>query len=217
MTDNEKTIQEGKVGVSDGDAPTDGDVSEASADEVLEAEIVSVGDGDVVPSAAELGLELPEDPEAATTLLLRELAEARAESGDLLDNLQRLAADFENYRRRIERDQVENVLRAGERIIESLLPTLDAFDAALAYDTQTPAEEKLLDGMRGTYTQLMDTLSREGLEVVPGTGEPFDPAVHEAVAGGGDGDLTVSQELRRGYRLRQRVLRPALVTVEAQT
>jgi molecular chaperone GrpE len=165
-------------------------------------------------TAAELGLELPDDPDAAQALLLRELAEARAEASEYLETLQRVAADFENYRKRVERDQVENVLRASQRLVEKLLPTLDAFDAALAYEPQTPPEEKLLDGMRGTHSQLMDALGKEGVAAIPAAGEPFDPAVHEAVAGGGDGDLHVAQELRRGYTLQGRVLRPSLVIVE---
>jgi molecular chaperone GrpE len=165
------------------------------------------------PSAAELGIELPDDPEAANALLLRELAEARSEASEYLESLQRVAAEFDNYRKRIERDQTENVMRASQRIIEALLPTLDAFDAALALDPQTPAEEKILDGMRGTHTQLMDSLAREGVAPIAAEGLPFDPAVHEAVAGGGDGELVVGAELRRGYTLQSRVLRPSLVMV----
>ena len=156
----------------------------------------------------------PDDAVEAQALLLRELAEARGEASEYLETLQRVAADFENYRKRVERDQIENVLRASQRLIEKLLPTLDAFDAALAYEPQTPAEDKLLDGMRGTHAQLMDTLGKEGLAAIAAVGEPFDPAVHEAVAGGGDGDLAVAQELRRGYTMQGRVVRPTLVIVE---
>jgi molecular chaperone GrpE len=180
---------------------------------VLTDELAQIGPGRQ-PTAAELGLELPDEPAAVQALLLRELAEARGEASEYLETLQRVAADFENYRKRVERDQVENVLRASQRLIEKLLPTLDAFDAALAYEPQTPAEEKLLDGMRGTHSQLMDALDKEGFAPIAATGEPFDPAVHEAVAGGGDGDLHVAQQLRRGYTLQGRVLRPSLVIVE---
>jgi molecular chaperone GrpE len=199
--------------------PDDADVVEA---EIVDAAIVDTGIGGPGSttagdhaSAAELGLELPDDAAEARTLLLRELAEARAEGSEYLAGLQRVAAEFDNYRKRTERDQTENVLRASRRIIEALLPTLDAFDAALAYEPQSPAEEKLLDGMRSTHAQMMDTLGREGFAPIAATGVRFDPAVHEAVAGGGDGDLVVSQELRRGYTLQGQVLRPSLVTVAA--
>jgi len=168
------------------------------------------------PTAHELGLELPEDPDEAQALLLRELSEARQEAGEQLEMLQRVAADFDNYRRRVERDQAENVERASQRVIESLLPTLDAFDAAAAFEPQTPTEQNTLDGMVSTRAQLLETLGREGFELIPAAGEPFDPKVHEAVSGPGDGegDLVVDAELRRGYVMRGRVIRPSLVTVK---
>ncbi len=184
---------------------------------MLDTDLVAAGGATAAPggepTAADLGLELPDDEAAVRTLLLRELAEARGEASEYLETLQRVAAEFENYRRRVERDQAENVHRASQRIVESLLPTLDAFDAALAYEPQTPAEEKILDGMRGTHSQMMETLEREGLAPIVAGGAAFDPAVHEAAGGGGAGDLIVSQELRRGYLLRGRVLRPSLVMV----
>lgn len=164
----------------------------------------------------ELGLELPEDAGESQAVLLRELAEARQEAGEHLDTLQRIAADFDNFRRRVQRDQAENVERASQRVIESLLPTLDSFDAALAYEPTAPGDERLLDGMRSTHAQLLDTLGRTGFEPISATGEPFDPKVHEAVSGpaeAGEGELVVDSELRRGYVMRGRVIRPSLVTV----
>lgn len=188
-------------------------VVSAETGEVVEAEIID--DGPL--SAADLGLDLPDDPAGREQALLREVAASRAEASEYLETLQRVAAEFDNYRKRVERDQTDIVTRASQRLVESLLPTLDAFDAALAYDTQTPTEEKILDGLRGTHTQLMETLGREGFAVIPAEGSLFDPAVHEAVAGGGDGDLVVAKELRRGYTLQGRVVRPALVMVEEQS
>ena len=168
------------------------------------------------PTAHELGLELPEDPDEAQALLLRELGEARQEAGEQLEMLQRVAADFDNYRRRIERDQSENVERASQRVIENLLPTLDAFDAATAFEPQTPTEQNTLDGMVSTRAQMLETLAREGFEPIPAVDELFDPKVHEAVSGPGDGegDLVVDAELRRGYVMHGRVIRPSLVTVK---
>jgi molecular chaperone GrpE len=164
----------------------------------------------------ELGLELPEDSAESQAILLRELAEARQEAGEHLDTLQRIAADFDNFRRRVQRDQAENVERASQRVIESLLPTLDSFDAALTYEPTASGDERLLDGMRSTHTQLLDTLGRVGFEPISATGEPFDPKVHEAVSGpaeAGESELVVDSELRRGYIMRGRVIRPSLVTV----
>lgn len=187
----------------------------------LDVEIIDLDAPDIedaasefVPSAGVLGIELPDDPRQAQDLLLVEVMRARQEGGEYLESLQRVAAEYDNFRRRAERDQADLTLRGTQRLVEAMLPTLDAFDAALAYEPQGPGEEKLLAGMQGTYNQLMETLGRNGLEVIPAVGTEFDPAVHEAVAGGGDGDLVVSQVLRTGYRLADRVVRPSLVMVD---
>lgn len=197
-----------------------GDAEERSDDAGgrVELQHVEVLGPDTGPTAHELGLELPDDPDEAQELLLRELGEARQEASEHLEMLQRVAADFDNFRRRVERDQAENVERASQRVIEGLLPTLDAFDAATAVEPQSPSEEKIREGVLSTRSQLLETLAREGFEPIPATGEVFDPKVHEAVSGpgdgDGDGDLIVGAELRRGYVMRGRVIRPSLVTVE---
>lgn len=164
--------------------------------------------------AETLGLSLPDDHAEANQLLMRELVEARQECGELLANLQRVAAEFDNYRKRTERDQRENVQRASQRVIESLLPTLDTLDAALTIEASTEAEQKMLDGMRGTETLLLDALRAEGCERIEALGSPFDPALHEAVQViPGDGEQVVEQEFRKGYMMRGRVIRPSLVVV----
>ncbi|HEX9854162.1 MAG TPA: nucleotide exchange factor GrpE [Acidimicrobiia bacterium] len=177
-------------------------------------------DGEVIEAThidpASLGLDLSADPEAARQELLGALIEARLEAAEYLETLQRVAADFDNYRKRVERDQADVVHRATRHLVERLLPSLESLDAALSYETQTPTEEKILDGVRGTHTQLMDMLAKEGLQPIEAVGTTFDPALHEAVSGtAGDGDLTVTQELRRGYTLGGRVIRPSLVVVES--
>jgi molecular chaperone GrpE len=166
---------------------------------------------------ADLGLELPDDPIEAQEVLFRALLAARSETGEYLETVQRLAAEFENFRKRAERDRADLVQRATQRLVVDMLPVLDNFDAALAYEPQTPAEDKILDGMRSTRGQLLDVLRAEGLEPIEAAGVTFDPAVHEAVSGptgDGTGDLRVGVELRRGYKLGGIVLRAALVTVE---
>lgn len=185
---------------------------------------VVAADGALVPedgpgelSPADLGLALPDDPHEAQQELMAALLAARQESGEYLETMQRIAAEFDNFRKRVERDRSELIQRATQRLIADMLPTLDSFDAALAYEPQTPAEEKILDGMRSTRGQLLDLLQAEGLEPIVGENTPFDPAVHEAVSGPtheGQGELMVAGELRRGYLLNGRVLRAALVAVE---
>ncbi|MCL1595221.1 MAG: nucleotide exchange factor GrpE [Actinomycetia bacterium] len=191
-------------------SPTTGE--EVFDDDAHDAVIVEIPQ--VEATAEMLGLTLPGDPDDAQRLLLRELQEARQESGDLLANLQRVTAEFDNYRKRVERDQVENVLRAGQRVIQKLLPALDSFDAALASEATTEGEQRMLEGMKSTYDQLLEALSGEGFELIEAIGEPFDPALHEAVSvTPGDGEQVVDQELRKGYVMRGRVIRPSLVIV----
>jgi molecular chaperone GrpE len=167
--------------------------------------------------AAALGIDLPEDPAEAIEVLLAHLEESRDDATAYLDDLKRVAADFDNYRKRTTREQAATIDRAAERVVRELLPVLDTFDAALATSAETDNERQLLSGMINTREQLLQALEREGLEVVPTVGEPFDPEIHEPVgAPGGTNDLVVSSELRRGYRLRDRVLRPAMVMLEAR-
>jgi molecular chaperone GrpE len=190
------------------------DIQTASDDgEVVEAEIVATP-----PDSPEaLGLVLPEDAAEAVPLLLQELAEARTSGESYLDDLQRVVADFDNYRKRVQREQSEGSGRASAKLVTSLLPVLDSFDVAFTHEAETSGEEKLLAGMRSTYQLLIDTLAKEGLEPIAALGERFDPELHEAVQAPDNpdgGDLLVAQELRRGYLLGGRILRPALVAVD---
>jgi molecular chaperone GrpE len=169
------------------------------------------------PDPLSLGLDLPADPEEARDLLLRELATAREEATSYLDDLRRVAADFDNFRKRSLREQQLTVERASERVLGSLLPVLDSFDAALQVDPDTVTVENLLGGVRSTHGLLMDILAKEGMEVIPTFEEPFNPEFHEAVITSGDGArLVVADELRRGYRLRGKVIRAALVGLEGR-
>jgi molecular chaperone GrpE len=182
-------------------------------DRVVEA--LPVEKADQTPDPHSLGLELPDDPDEAVKLLLVELAEARDEATSYLDDLKRVAADFDNYRKRTTRDSATMFDRATEKVVRSLMPVLDTFDAALNAEPKTETEKQLYSGMLNTREQLLDALKSEGLEVIPTIDEPFDPEVHEPVgAPGGNGELVVTEELRRGYRLGGKVLRAALVSVE---
>lgn len=161
-------------------------------------------------------MELPEDPAAAVPVLISALVNTQAEAAGYLETMQRVAAEFDNFRKRAARERDEIVDRASQRVIERLLPTLDSFDAALAYQAQTDTEKKLLSGMADTHRLLMEALAIDGFAPIEASGVPFDPAVHEAVTGPteeGEGDLVV-REMRRGYTLGGRVVRAALVAVE---
>jgi molecular chaperone GrpE len=203
---------------NDGPPPHAGEgtveVVETAESPAVDEPAVLGGTEDLIAQAEHWGLSLPDDPHEARDVLLRELAEARQESGELLASLQRVVAEFENYRKRTERDQVENVQRASQRVIQSILPTLDSLSAALAIEATTDAEQKMIDGMRGTEALLLEALRAEGFEPIDATGTPFDPALHEAVqVVQGEGEQIVQEELRKGYVMRGRVIRPSLVVV----
>ncbi len=192
--------------------------ADSPEDEVTKAEVtgseVAVAEVIKVPELEPLDLELPDDPDEANEVLIAALRQSLAQEAEFLDRWQRSAADFDNLRKRSMREQQQIRSVAAERVVGSMLPTLDSFQAALELPAETDNELKLLAGIEATYLQLMDVLSREGLIPIPGVGAPFDPTVHDAVTHLGDSDtLVVVGELRRGYRLNDKVLRAALVAV----
>jgi molecular chaperone GrpE len=138
--------------------------------------------------------------------LLESLESVTRQRDEYLDGLQRLQAEFDNYRKRTMAATEDRVASGLSRMAESLLPVLDACDAAVL-----AGEESI--GPVGK--QLLDVLAKEGLERIETVGRPFDPAVHEAVLHEpGDSDRpTVTQELRAGYVWRGKVLRAAMVKV----
>lgn len=186
--------------------------------EIVEGELVDEVGGEGAepsPTPGDLGIDLPGDPDQAIGLLTQHISEARRTAEAHLDDLRRIAAEYDNFRKRSVRDRETLVANAGERVVSQMLPVLDSFDAALSIEASTEGEEKMLSGMRSTFELLMSVLAREGLSPIQAVGEPFDPEVHEAVMSNGEGELVVSQELRRGYRLGDRVLRAALVALES--
>jgi len=161
------------------------------------------------------GDDLPSDPKEAIAFLLDARRRSQDEATSHLGDLQRVAAEFENYRKRALRERDEIVTRASQSLVHDLLPVLDSFDAALVA-AATTGDDGFLVGLRTTHQLLMDVLARQGLEAIPAAGLPFDPSLHEAVSGGGSGHLVVTAEMRRGYSLRGRVLRPSLVAVATE-
>jgi molecular chaperone GrpE len=142
-------------------------------------------------------------------------SESERQRDEYLDALQRLQADFENYRKRVSRSSDDAAIRASGEIVAKMLPVLDAFDLAQAHFALTPSpESEALSQARGL---MLDVLQREGLERVDSIDVPFDPQVHDAVAHvEGDESSTeplVDEVLRAGYRWKGAVLRPAMVKV----
>ncbi len=194
---------------------TESDDDDLSSSEV--AGVLPAEQTETAPDPHALGLELPEDEDEAIALLLSEVATARSDATSYLDDLRRVAADFDNYRKRSQRDQAVMHERATEKVVEGLLPVLDTFDAALATEADTDVEKQLYSGMINTREQLLSALQAAGLEVIPTFGEPFNPETHEPTGAPAEsGRLVVGQELRRGYRLNGKVIRAALVVLEVK-
>jgi molecular chaperone GrpE len=147
--------------------------------------------------------------------LEEQLAQLEAERDEHLNDLKRVAADFENYRKRVARDQESLVARAHERLVKELLPVLDDLERALAA-AEEHEESKLEDGVRLVYRSLQDALRREGLAEIETNGR-FDPHVHEALLSQPSEaeEGSVLEVLQKGYKLGDRVIRPARVVVAA--
>jgi len=166
------------------------------------------------PTAQELDLELSVNPSEAQDQLLLAVREARVEASKHLDGMLRAMAELDNNKKRALNERVLTFNQAGERIVNRLLPVLDSFEAALEGEDEAESSGALSAGMKNTLSQLKDALAAEGLQEIPSIGEPFDPEIHEAVSVLGKADdLVVLHELRKGYVLKTRVLRPATVVV----
>jgi len=166
------------------------------------------------PSAEAPSAEVP-SADAPEEDLARALEEARAQAASYLEDLQRLKAEFENYRKRMVREQTGMVERASASIVERLLPILDNFELALMAADRTKDYESMVRGVEMVYGELLEVLKREGLERIDSLHKPFDPELHEAVmhAEGQGDEIVVLDEMRPGYKLGGRVIRPAMVKV----
>jgi molecular chaperone GrpE len=179
-------------------------------DEVVVGEVLDEGSTGALPE------DLPDEPAAALEVVGQALAAAQQEASGYLDDLRRVAADFDNFRKRVARERDAMVARSNEALIAAILPVLDSLDAGLAATTNAGPESSIAEGLRSTRQQLLEVLAGEGLSPIETDGADFDPALHEAASGGGTGHLVVTAEIRRGYLLRDRVLRPSLVAVAAE-
>jgi molecular chaperone GrpE len=158
--------------------------------------------------SADVGDDVPGDP-------TDQLEAAKAEAAQYLDHLRRLQAEFDNYRKRVLKEQTHAIELAAEPIARRLLEVLDDFELALMAANDKPDFDRFLHGVELVYAKLADALKMEGLEKIAAEGKPFDPLLHEALMQTGEGDeLVVADILRPGYTLKGRVLRPAGVRVE---
>jgi len=158
------------------------------------------------------------EPGTVTPEQLAELKDRAAKADEHWDRLLRTTADLENFKKRAAREKDETRRFANETILQKLIPILDNFDMALtaAQNSQTGNVQSLQAGINMIHQQLRSALAESGLEEVDASGKMFDPNLHEAVSQKETSEVpegTVVQQMRKGYRLRDRLLRPASVVV----
>ena len=149
--------------------------------------------------------------------LQEQIAKLSADKEDLLNTLVRRQADFENYRKRIEKERQEDRHRAAAAVLEQLFPVLDAFDRALQ-SSHDRASQEYRKGFELIYKQLWEVLSKQGLQRINAEGKRFDPRYHHAierVESREHPEDVVTEELQAGYMHHDKVLRPAMVRVAA--
>ncbi|WP_134163594.1 nucleotide exchange factor GrpE [Evansella clarkii] len=145
----------------------------------------------------------------------KELEEKLEESNN---RLLRLHADYENFRRRTRQEKEADAKYRSQRLAEELLPAIDNFERALKTEIESEEAKNLMAGVEMVYRQLKDALKKEGIEEIEAVGKPFDPNFHQAVMQveeEGFDSNTVVEELQKGYMLKDRVIRPAMVKVNS--
>ncbi|HEY1489501.1 MAG TPA: nucleotide exchange factor GrpE [Verrucomicrobiae bacterium] len=161
---------------------------------------------------------VPVDAATITPEQFEDLKSRAEKADDNWERLVRTSADFENFKKRATREKQEAIRYANEALLEKLVPVLDNFDAALSAAQTSSADgaQSLQAGVAMIFQQLKRVLTESGLEEVDATGQAFDPNLHEAVSQQESADVpegNVLQQLRKGYKLRDRLLRPATVVV----
>jgi molecular chaperone GrpE len=168
------------------------------------------------PHQGDVPKEMADAPaDRATSLLETKIAELESAAAEAKDRHLRLAADFDNYKKRSRQEQVETIQHASAELIGRLLPALDDLHQALDHKPKG-VDEAWLKGVELSVRKLEEALKAHGLETIDAVGKPFDPNFHEAIGHEESSEHpedTVVKVLRRGYRVRDRVVRPALVKV----
>lgn len=148
--------------------------------------------------------------------LAAELKQSKEQADEYYAHLQRLQAEFDNYRKRTQKEKEDFVKYASERVVEALLPVLDNFERAVAAAKTSQDFNSFSQGVEMIYKQMLNTLDKEGLAAIEAVGKPFDPNIHEAVLQVDSEEYpenTVVEELQKGYLLKEKVIRPSMVKV----
>lgn len=201
------------------DAPADADADEQAKVEAAIKAGEAAADQDFKSEADGLRAERDELAKKLASVS-EDIDAAKAEAAASADRLSRLQADWENYRRRTERDRVTERERACEGLVKDLLPAIDDLERAIQH-AQASAEgnevaQQLADGVSAVHEKVVSVLEKQGVEVIDPAGQPFDPMDHQAVGrveNPDEYDETVADVYQKGYRMGGKVVRPAMVTV----
>ena len=177
-----------------------------------------VRDEDLPDSEPEAETGEEQEPPTEVDQLKKEVAEARAEAAETYDRLLRLSAEFENYKKRMQRQAEDHRKYANESIIKDLLSVVDNLERAVNASQQSGSEADacMLEGLEMTLNEIRKVLKKYHVEPVEAVGQPFDPTYHEAVMQQPSEDYPdniVIQEMQKGYMLHDRLIRPAMVVV----
>lgn len=184
--------------------------SEDFTDENLAGGEVHDGGEEVLEDVREVS------PEEKVLTLEAELKQSKEQADEYYERLQRLQAEFDNYRKRTQKEKEETVKYAAERVVEAMLPVLDNFERAVSASQSNQDFKAFSQGVEMILKQMQNALTREGLTSIEAVGQPFDPKLHEAVMQVDSTDYpenTVVEELQKGYYLKEKVLRPSMVKV----
>ena len=209
----EQPVEEQPADLSEQDEATEQD--EAVPERAVEA-AGEEGDADVLDDGEALEEIEAEGIEAEEDAIAADLDKARAEAESYLDDLRRLQADFDNYRKRTLREQTARAASASQALVARLLPVLDNFELAVSSAERSRDFDRMLKGVEMVFGELREVLEAEGLVRIEAEGKPFDPERHEAVIAVEEEDTEpgmVVDIVRAGYELRGKVLRPAMVKV----
>jgi molecular chaperone GrpE len=177
------------------------------------AEEKAEAQADEANQAAETAEEAAEQTDLAS-----ELQRYKALAEETQNRLLRAMADMDNMRRRMRKEQEDLAKYASMNLVEAMLPTLDNFERALSVDKESLTVDTLLEGVNMIYRQMVQLLEKEGLSPIESVGKPFDLNVHQAVMQVEDPEFesgVVVEELQKGYLFKDRVIRPAMVKVNA--
>ena len=218
MKDTEKRDDEATVAVAEEAAEQPVEDQDSEPDEAVpERADEAAGEGGADVSDDGEALEGAEaEAEAQEDAIAADLDKARADAESYLDDLRRLQADFDNYRKRTLREQTARAASASQALVARLLPVLDNFELAVSSAEQSRDFDRMLKGVEMVLGALREVLESEGLVRIEAEGKPFDPERHEAVIAVEQEDSepgTVVDIVRTGYELRGKVLRPAMVKV----